>query len=126
VRLISLCKGEGEAQLQGLPPHFQIEALGDDFDSGFDAFVDSAAVIKNLDLVITSDTSIAHLAGALGAQTWLAIPYIADWRWLTGGAQTPWYPNMRLFRQESPGDWVAVFQRIQYALSEHLDRRLQG
>ena len=126
VRLISLCKGEGEAQLQSLPPHFRIETLGDDFDSGPDAFVDSAAVIKNLDLIITSDTSIAHLSGALGAPTWLAIPYIADWRWLTGGAQTPWYPNMRLFRQESAGDWGTVFQRIKHALNEHLAGRLQG
>ena len=73
---------------------------------------DTAAVVRNLDLVVSPDTSLAHLAGALGARVWLAIPLAADWRWLTGRDDTPWYPTMRLFRQARWGDWDAVFARM--------------
>jgi len=76
------------------------------------AFLDTAAIIKNLDLVITSDTSIAHLAGALGVETWLALAHVPDWRWGLSGDATPWYPWMNLYRQQSPGEWAGVFSRI--------------
>ena len=82
--------------------------------------MDTAAIMKNLNLVITSDTSIPHLAGALGIPVWLALPYAPDWRWLLDRTDSPWYPTMRLFRQKSPGDWHGVFHDIQTALHELL------
>jgi len=77
-----------------------------------DAFIDTAAVMSNLDLIITADTSTAHLAGALGCPTWLALKYVPDWRWLLDSDDSPWYPTMRLFRQKMLYDWSTVFQDI--------------
>jgi len=68
--------------------------------------------MKNLDLVITSDTATAHLAGALGIRVWLALPFLPDWRWLLARDDSPWYPTMRLFRQPRWGDWPTVFERM--------------
>lgn len=68
----------------------------------------SAAVIRNLDLVITCDTSIAHLAGALGVRAWVALRFASDWRWMLNRPDSPWYPTVRLFRQLTPGDWKPV------------------
>jgi tetratricopeptide (TPR) repeat protein len=116
VRLISLQKGAGTEQLADLPPGMLVETLGDDFDAGADAFVDTAAAIAHLDLVITCDTSIAHLAGALGAPVWVALKQVAEWRWLRERADSPWYPSMRLFRQRDRGDWSELFARIAAAL----------
>lgn len=79
-------------------------------------FADTAALIENLDLVISVDTSVAHLAGALGKAVWTLLPRVPDWRWLTEGDETPWYPTMRLFRQRSAGDWVGVFGEVEAAL----------
>lgn len=81
-------------------------------------FADTAALVMNLDLVITVDTAIAHLAGALGKPCWVLLPdYKTDWRWLTGRADTPWYPGvMRLFRQQQAGDWGAVIVEVRQAL----------
>ncbi len=112
VRLISLQKKDGLDQLPDLPNDVTIETLGENFDSGPDAFIDCAAVMAHLDLIITSDTSTAHLAGALGRPTWLALKYVPDWRWLLDRDDSPWYPTMRLFRQRSNGDWGSVFSRI--------------
>jgi len=117
VRLISLQKGFGAEQLEALPSHFQVEALGDDFDAGPDAFVDAAAVTSHLDLVVTCDTSIAHLAGALGRPVWVALKNDAEWRWLRDRADSPWYPTMRLFRQPKVDDWPSVFAEISRALA---------
>lgn len=79
--------------------------------------MDTAAVM-NADLIITSDTSIAHLAGALGVRVWVALPFAPDWRWLLDHSDSPWYPTMRLFRQKSPGDWRgAVLREITAALA---------
>jgi ADP-heptose:LPS heptosyltransferase len=72
--------------------------------------------MKCCDLVITSDTSIAHLAGALGVKTWLALQYVPDWRWLLDRDDSPWYPTMRLFRQKTPGDWEGVFAQMAKSL----------
>jgi tetratricopeptide (TPR) repeat protein len=124
VRLISLQKGEGLDQISRAPWAAKLEELGDPFDWP-DAFVDSAAVISNLDLVITSDSAIAHLAGALGRKVWLALPHSADWRWLTMRSDSPWYPTMRIFRQPSAGDWEAVFLRMLQEL-RHQDRMEGG
>jgi tetratricopeptide (TPR) repeat protein len=77
---------------------------------------DTAAQMAGLDLVITVDTSVAHLAGALGVETWVLLPFAADWRWLRGRSDSPWYPTMRLFRQPRPGDWEAVVAEVCGAL----------
>jgi ADP-heptose:LPS heptosyltransferase len=80
-------------------------------------FADTAAVIANLDLVITVDTAVAHLAGALGRPVWVLLPYAPDWRWLLERADSPWYPGMRLFRQQAPGDWASVLTAVCQALA---------
>ena len=72
----------------------------------------TAAVLRSLDLVITADTAVAHLAGALGVPVWVALTYSPDWRWLLEREDSPWYPTMRLFRQRRLGDWGEVFERI--------------
>lgn len=79
-------------------------------------FADTAAFIANLDLIVSVDTSVAHLAGAMGKPVWTLLPFVADWRWMLDRADTPWYPTMRLFRQPSPGDWNDVIRRITGAL----------
>src|SRR5262249_54734872 len=116
VRLISLQKHHGLDQLAALEPDSKIERLEDDFDSGPDAFVDTAAAMESLDLIITSDTSIAHLAGALGRPTWLALTHVPDWRWMLDRDDSPWYPTMRLFRQSQKDDWRSVFATIEHEL----------
>jgi hypothetical protein len=122
VRLISLQKHHGLDQLAELPAGMTVETLGDHFDSGPDAFADSAAVMQSLDLIVTSDTSIAHVAGALGRPVWLALKYVPDWRWMAEGHETPWYPSMRLFRQKKPGDWPQVFDDMTAELRDRLGR----
>jgi hypothetical protein len=117
VRLISLQKNDGAGQLLDLPAGMTVETLGDDFDSGGDAFVDTAAAMENLDLVITSDTAIAHLAGALGRPTWIALKHVGDWRWFLDRSDSPWYPTVRLFRQSQRGDWAGVFSEIERQLA---------
>ncbi len=79
-------------------------------------FALTAAAIQQLDLVITVDTSVAHLAGALGKAVWIVLPYVPDWRWLLDRDDSPWYPSMRLFRQTQAGDWPGVFARVSEAL----------
>ena len=109
VRLISLQKGYGVEQLADLPTGMKVESLGDDFDSGPDAFVDTAAAMASLDVVVTCDTSVAHLAGALARPTWVALKQDAEWRWLRDRDDSPWYPTARLFRQTRRGEWSDVF-----------------
>ncbi len=116
VRLFSLQKQHGLEQLAALADRLRIVGLGPRLDTGPDAFVDTAAVMKNVDLVVTSDTAAAHLAGALGVPVWLLLPHLPDWRWLLEREDCPWYPTMRLFRQTTPGDWDAVLARVAEAL----------
>ncbi len=94
-----------------------VDAIGD-FDPALDLFAEDAAVLANLDLVISVDTSIAHLAGAMGLPTWLMLPATPDWRWRLDRDVTPWYPSMRLFRQVRPGDWDGVAKDLARALEE--------
>ena len=117
VRLISLQKGFGVEQLEAASLSFPVESLGEDFDAGPDAFLDAAAVMAHVDLVVTCDTSIAHLAGALGRPVWVALKKDAEWRWLRERRDSPWYPSMRLFRQPRIGDW-------RFASSPRWPRRL--
>jgi tetratricopeptide (TPR) repeat protein len=112
VRLISLQQGTGVEQLHSLPAAMKVEILGEDFDAGPDAFVDTAAVMECLDLVITCDTSIAHVAGALGRPTWVVLKRVPDWRWMLDGKDNPWYPTVEVFRQSVDGRWDDVFDRI--------------
>ncbi len=121
VRLISLQKGAGEAQIATMPAGMKLEVLGKDFDAGPDAFLDTAAVMQSLDLIISSDTGVAHLAGALGRPTWVALKRVPDWRWLMDRTDSPWYPTTRLFRQTVAGDWGAVFARIEDELRSLLE-----
>jgi tetratricopeptide (TPR) repeat protein len=110
IRLVSLQKGTGADQLQ--VADFQIEILRPTLDENCGAFMDTAALMRSLDVVVTSDTAIAHLAGALGVPVWVALAKVSDWRWLLEREDSPWYPTMRLFRQTQPGDWREVFARI--------------
>ena len=90
-----------------------LQALGlIDHTASFADFADTAAFIANLDLVIGVDTAIVHLAGALGKRVWTLLPFNPDWRWLRKRSDSPWYPTMRLFRQQQPGDWSAIIAQI--------------
>jgi ADP-heptose:LPS heptosyltransferase len=82
------------------------------------AFTDTLAVMSSLDLVVTSDTAIAHLAGAAGIPVYVALCHLPDWRWGLKGESSPWYDSMRVFRQKHAGDWTSVFQRISAAIAE--------
>ena len=101
---------------------FPVVDLADELDGEAGPFMDTAAVMKNLDLVITSDTAIAHLAGAMGVPVWVALPPAPDWRWLLERSDSPWYPTMRLFRQRRLGDWRSVFEEMETALREQLQQ----
>ena len=112
VRLISLQKGTGADKPADDANSFFVTDLGSDFDKVSGAFMDTAAVMEQLELVVSVDTSVAHCAGALGVPVWVALPFAPDWRWLLEREDSPWYPTMRLFRQRRWGDWDEVFQRI--------------
>lgn len=93
-----------------------------DYTGDLRDFSDTAALIANLDLVLSIDTGVAHLAGALGKETWVLLPYAADWRWMLDRDDSPWYPGMRLFRQKRPGDWQGVLASVQEALTGKIKR----
>ena len=126
VELISLQKGLGCEQLAALQGRFQVTDFSARLDETTGPFMDTAAIMAAIDLVITSDTSTAHLAGALGATTWVALAAVPEWRWMLNRANTPWYPTMRLFRQPSPGDWSTVFEHMAAHLAEFLANRRQS
>jgi len=116
----------GIEQLEGLSPSARAKLMvfDDDFDKAHGSFMDSAAVIKNLDLVITIDTSVGHFSAGLGTPTWVLLPEPSDWRWLLDRTDTPWYPNMKLFRQPRSGDWQSPMDAIAAELTRLLDMRL--
>lgn len=122
VRLISLQMKDGVEQLRQCAD-LPIVVPGEDFDAGEDGFLDTAAVIEAADLVISCDTSIAHLAGAMGKRIWVALNESAEWRWRREGQDTVWYPSMRLFRQPVQDDWDSVFRDITEALREAVGQR---
>ncbi len=114
VRLISLQKGQGTEQISSAGHRFPIAVLpeagaGDDDRRDF---LDTAAIMSLLDLVIAPESAVAHLAGSLGVRAWVPLPVVADWRWLLDRDDSPWYPSMTLFRQGPTGDWTPVFRRM--------------
>jgi tetratricopeptide (TPR) repeat protein len=117
VRLVNLQKGHGRDQLDSLAERWQVFDAVAREDETQGAFRDTAAVITNLDLVVACDSAIGHLAGALGVPVWIAMPFVPDWRWLLDRDDSPWYPTVRLFRQDRPGAWEGVFQRMAFELS---------
>jgi hypothetical protein len=118
VCLINLQKGAGTEQLAEVRNLFPVLDFADELDQQSGPFMDTAAVMKNVDLVITSDSAAAHLAGALGVPVWVALPSVPDWRWLLDRSDSPWYPTMRLFRQKERGNWQGVFEEIKEALRQ--------
>jgi hypothetical protein len=114
VRLVAVQKGPASDGLSAAP--FPVGDLGPRLDTGPDALVDTSAVLAAADLVVTNDGPVAHLAGALGAAVWVALPFGPDWRWMAGRSDSPWYPSMRLFRQRRQGDWSGTFEEIARAL----------
>ena len=110
--LISLQRGAGSEQVAQVTESLQVLVPPEPFDEQVGAFVDTAAVLQSVDLLVCSDSAIAHLAGALGVTTWLATSYVPEWRWLLDRHDSPWYPSLRLFRQPRPGDWAAVFREM--------------
>jgi tetratricopeptide (TPR) repeat protein len=118
VQLISLQKGKGLEQLAELNlPIINLEELG------INTFAHNAAIINNLDLVISVDTSIAHLSGALGRPTWILLSFLPDWRWMLNRNDSPWYPSVKLFRQKKPNEWKSVFDDVMRALKSELSKK---
>ena len=117
VALLSLQKGETAKQLAQLG----CAAMVSDLDRFINDFTDTAAIVSQLDIVVTCDSVVAHVAGALGVPVWVALPYAPDWRWLLGRTDSPWYPSMRLFRQPEPGDWTSVYRTMGRELARFAD-----
>ena len=120
VEYYSLQKGEPGDRRCAPPPGLRMIACGE----GLEDFADTAALVSLLDLVITVDTAVAHIAGALGRPVWMMVPFVPDWRWLLERSTSPWYPSMRLFRQPSQGDWGAVISAISARLRAFSDALL--
>jgi hypothetical protein len=108
ITFYSLQKGTASEQSKNLPIRMKLVDLTKEIND----FADTAALIENLDLVITVDTAVAHLTGALGKPVWVLLPFAPDWRWMLNREDSPWYPTIRLFRQPSLGDWDSVISRI--------------
>jgi hypothetical protein len=118
VRLVSLQQGAGAEQLRALAGRFPVVELPPALDGTAGDFADAAAVLRCLDLVVSADTAAAHLAGTLGVPAWVALSAIADWRWRVRRKDSPWYPTLRLFRQERLGAWGPVFARMAEAVRQ--------
>jgi hypothetical protein len=103
---------KGEPAKQPFPSELQVR----DFTQELNDFSDTAALVDNLDLVITVDTAVAHLAGAMGKPVWVLLAHASDWRWLRERTDSPWYPSMRLFRQTKPGEWGGSIEEVGGAL----------
>ncbi len=111
--LVALQKGPAQREIAGYHGRAPLINLGPEIAD----FSDTAAIIESLELVVTIDTAVAHLAASMGKPVWIMLPYAADWRWLLGRCDSPWYPTARLFRQETPGQWEPVVARVAEALS---------
>ena len=118
---ISLQKGEAAEQLASLPEDVFVW----DGSSRDEDLAETAALVAGLDLVITTDTCIAHLAGAMDKPVWILLPYLSDWRWMQETETTPWYPSARFFRQRAPGDWPGVLERVSTALRARIAAKVR-
>jgi hypothetical protein len=112
ISLVSLQMGRAQDEVAGYFGRAPLLGLGHEIAD----FTDTAAILANLDLVVTIDTAVAHLAGAMGKPAWIMLPYSPDWRWLLEREDSPWYPTARLFRQPAPGQWEPVVTCIATAL----------
>jgi ADP-heptose:LPS heptosyltransferase len=113
LQLFSVQKFLREEDAEILRDHPHITNLGDSIET----FADTAAIISTLDLILSVDTSVVHLAGALGKPVWVMLPFVPDWRWLLDRDDSPWYPTARLFRQSRPDDWEGVIEEVSKKLS---------
>ena len=120
ITLYSLQKFDGTEQLQTAPSSLRITTFDNSFDVDHGSFIDSAAIMHSLDLIISTDTAIAHLAGAMGKRVWLLLPYSADWRWIINRTDSPWYPTMRIFKQPHPFDWQSVMHEVTTTLKKEI------
>jgi hypothetical protein len=118
VTFYSLQKGKPAEQAKNPPDGIKVIDLTEEIND----FSDTAALIDNLDLVISVDTAVAHLTGALGKPVWTLLPFAPDWRWMLNREDSPWYPTMRLFRQSSPGDWESVIAKVKDELLKLLGK----
>lgn len=116
VRLIGLQVGAGSEQVRDVAGRFDILDLASRMEQTPGALLDAAAVLRNLDLLISVDTALVHVAGALAVPVWMATPFSPDWRWLLDRDDSPWYPTLRLFRAPAPADWEPVIARMARAL----------
>jgi hypothetical protein len=114
VEFYSLQKGERSREIAELPPGITVY----DLDPLLGDYGDLAILLDQLDLIISVDTSVVHVAGALGKPVWTVLSYVPDWRWMLEGESTPWYPTMQLFRQTQPDDWAEVMGWVVKALAE--------
>ena len=119
IQLYGLQKGDATRQADEASTGIIAENLGQDFEN----FTDTAAAIENMDLVISVDTAVLHLAGAMGKPAWALLPFAPDWRWMLERQDSPWYPTMKLFRQKSPGDWNDVFADVKKELQALADKQ---
>lgn len=110
----SVQKGDGEEEFEKIPKEYDVINLGDTFND----FGDTAAAIENMDLVICNDTSVAHLAGAMGKPCWILLPYVQNWRWHTDITYSPWYKSVKLFKQKELGNWDEVFDEVKTELEK--------
>ncbi|MGH7094171.1 MAG: tetratricopeptide repeat protein, partial [Stellaceae bacterium] len=124
LRLISLQQQPGAAEIASLPFATAIENPLGSGSMSADSLLDTAAIMANLDAVVSIDSWPAHLAGALGKPVLLALPLVPDWRWLLNRDDTPWYPTMRLYRQQTAGEWADVFEAIARDLTQDLTQDL--
>jgi tetratricopeptide (TPR) repeat protein len=116
----SLQKIHGLDQIKSLPSDSVLHQFNDDFDESNGRFMDTAALMMNLDLIISVDTSVAHLAGALGRPVWLMVPFPADWRWMLNRDDSPWYPTLKIFRQSIAGDWDSLVEHMKLELEKKI------
>ncbi len=123
VQLFSLQKVSGLQEIDALEDASFLNLFDNAIDTIHGRFMDTAAIITQLDLVITVDTSIAHLAGALGIETWILLPEPADWRWMQNSVDTPWYSSIRLFRQQKRGDWESLIKKVTLELAQTVQNK---
>ena len=116
IQLVSLQQVNGLEQIESLSTSWNLFQPGAEYETSKGSFMEAAALISNMDLVITSDTAVAHLAGSLGVPVWILVSQIPEWRWLLDRLDSPWYPTARLFRQEKLGDWRPVIENVKSEL----------